>query len=185
MLVPDETEAGSAGTQPCRGIVWWAHRDDAGGRGSSLSRSSRNHIGSKDPDALKIPARRAEYSLAESALSPFQAEPTQGWKQMRRSPCADSSGRLAFRKRPCGFVVIPLSEVALVLSSRAAGPLPIHLSHGWYVVRRATSVTTHLRRPLDRVESSASSPQKISLGTEPRWVQQSARKKMPAPSVIR
>ena len=32
-------------------------------------------IGSKDPDALKIPARRAEYSLTESASSPVQAEP--------------------------------------------------------------------------------------------------------------
>ena len=29
------------------------------------------HIGSVDPVALKIPARRAEYSLAESAPSPF------------------------------------------------------------------------------------------------------------------
>jgi hypothetical protein len=37
----------------------------------------RDHIGSVDPHALKIPARRAEYSLAESALSPFHAEPTQ------------------------------------------------------------------------------------------------------------
>jgi len=35
-----------------------------------------NHIGSVDPHALKIPARRAECSLAESALSPFQTEPT-------------------------------------------------------------------------------------------------------------
>jgi hypothetical protein len=34
-------------------------------------------IGSVDPDALKIPARRAEYSLTESTLSPFQAEPAQ------------------------------------------------------------------------------------------------------------
>src|SRR5450759_3474701 len=25
---PGETEAGSAGTQPCRGITRWAHRDD-------------------------------------------------------------------------------------------------------------------------------------------------------------
>jgi hypothetical protein len=33
-------------------------------------------IGSVDPDALKIPARRAEYSLTDNALSPFQAEPT-------------------------------------------------------------------------------------------------------------
>ena len=37
----------------------------------------KTHIGSVDPDALKIPARRAECSLTESALSPFQAEPTQ------------------------------------------------------------------------------------------------------------
>jgi len=35
------------------------------------------NIGSVDPDALKIPARRAEYSLMESTLSPFQTEPTQ------------------------------------------------------------------------------------------------------------
>jgi len=35
----------------------------------------KDHIASVDPHALKIPARRAEYSLAESALSPFQAEP--------------------------------------------------------------------------------------------------------------
>ena len=34
-------------------------------------------IGSKDPHALKIPARRAEYSLTENVASPFQAEPRQ------------------------------------------------------------------------------------------------------------
>ena len=35
----------------------------------------RDRIGSIDPHALKIPARRAEHSLAESALPPFHAEP--------------------------------------------------------------------------------------------------------------
>jgi hypothetical protein len=49
-----------------------------------LSRSSKNHIGSVDPDALKIPARRAEYSLTESAVSPFQAEPRQYLKRVSR-----------------------------------------------------------------------------------------------------
>jgi hypothetical protein len=34
-------------------------------------------IGSLDPDALKIAARGVEYSLTESAFSPFQAELTQ------------------------------------------------------------------------------------------------------------
>jgi hypothetical protein len=52
MILPGETEAGSAGTQPYWG---WP----------------RGHI-----DALKTPARRAEYSLTENATSPFQAEPT-------------------------------------------------------------------------------------------------------------
>src|SRR5205807_7584499 len=36
MTLPGETEAGSAGMQPCRGIAWWAHRDDVA-RGSSPS----------------------------------------------------------------------------------------------------------------------------------------------------
>jgi hypothetical protein len=77
MALPGETEAGSAGAKPSRGIVWWAYRDDAGGRGSRLSRSSQNHIGSVDPDALNIAARSAEFALTEYAQSPFQAEPEQ------------------------------------------------------------------------------------------------------------
>ena len=28
MNLPGETEADFAGMQPCRGITWWAHRDD-------------------------------------------------------------------------------------------------------------------------------------------------------------
>ena len=56
---PDGRVCGSEGTR---------------GRGPNVTRDT---IGSKDPDALKIPARRAEYSLTESALSPFHAEPTQ------------------------------------------------------------------------------------------------------------
>ncbi len=78
MILPGETEAGSAGKQPCRGIVRRAHRDDERSAEASLLRFQKNHIGSVDPDALKIPARRAEYSLTESALSPFHVEPTQG-----------------------------------------------------------------------------------------------------------
>ena len=36
MILPGETEAGSAGMQPCRGIAWWAHRDDDRKRGNQL-----------------------------------------------------------------------------------------------------------------------------------------------------
>ena len=47
-----------------------------------LSRSSRKHIGSVDPYALKIPAPKgAEYSLTESDPSPFHAEPEQSEQQ--------------------------------------------------------------------------------------------------------
>jgi hypothetical protein len=48
-------------------------------------------IGSKAPHALKIPARRAEYSLAENAASPFQAEPRHNDKRASikgSPPCA-------------------------------------------------------------------------------------------------
>jgi len=76
MILPGETEAGTAGTQPCRGISRRAHRDDERGREDSFLRRPTS-IGSKDPHALKIPARRAEYSLTENVASPFQAEPRQ------------------------------------------------------------------------------------------------------------
>jgi hypothetical protein len=46
-------------------------------RGVLASALCKNHIGSVDPDAWKIPARKAEYSLTGNAITPFQAEPTQ------------------------------------------------------------------------------------------------------------
>ena len=48
MILPGETEAGTAGTQPCRGISRWAHRDDERGREDSFLRRPIS-IGSKDP----------------------------------------------------------------------------------------------------------------------------------------
>src|SRR5438874_13390763 len=69
MTLPGETEAGSAGRQPCRGIAWWAHRDDDRSAEAALLRSSQNHIGSVDPYALKIPARRAEFCSLRRALA--------------------------------------------------------------------------------------------------------------------
>ena len=83
MALPGETEAGSAGKQPCRGIARWAHRDDDHGRGSHLPRTSQNPIGSKDPDALKIPARRAASTLTRSARSPVPAEPAHTKEDLR------------------------------------------------------------------------------------------------------
>ncbi len=87
MTVPGETEASSAGKQLCRGIAWRVHRDDEKGAYEFHSAPIPNPIGSIDPDALKIPARRAEYSLAENAASPFSAEPE------HRQDTADSCNR--------------------------------------------------------------------------------------------
>src|ERR1035437_9705441 len=78
MTLPGETEAGSAGMQPCRGIAWWAHRDDVAGRGSSpFALYPKTHrIGR--PLCLENPRPEgAEYSLTESELSPLHAEPAQ------------------------------------------------------------------------------------------------------------
>ena len=73
MVLPGETEAGSAGKQPCRGIARRAHRDDDHGRGNEFLAPTLNPIGSKDPDALKIPARRAASSPpAERPALPFR-----------------------------------------------------------------------------------------------------------------
>ena len=92
MALPGETEAGFAGKQPCRGIARRAHRDDDHGRGGHLSRSSQSPIGSKDPDALKIPARRAASTLTRSARSPVPAEPVHVERQasLRCLRCQDS-----------------------------------------------------------------------------------------------
>jgi hypothetical protein len=80
MTLPGETEAGSAGMHPCRGITWWAHRDDERSAEASLLRSSRKPIGSVDPYALKIPARRAERFFTQDApKSPLTA--TEHWRR--------------------------------------------------------------------------------------------------------
>jgi len=75
MTLPGETEAGSAGMQPCRGITWWAHRDDVGRGGSPFAPFPKTHrIGR--PLCLENPRPEgAEYLLAESAPAPFHAEP--------------------------------------------------------------------------------------------------------------
>ena len=77
MALPGETEAGSAGKQPCPGIVRRAHRDDDHGRGNERLAPTLHPIGSKDPDALKIPARRAASTLTRSVRSPVLAEPAE------------------------------------------------------------------------------------------------------------
>jgi hypothetical protein len=59
-----QTEAGSAGKQPCRGITRWRLIEDDEREDAATRRSPHLHIGfDRSPHALKIPARRAEYPL--------------------------------------------------------------------------------------------------------------------------
>src|SRR5438445_13819788 len=97
MILPGETEAGSAGTQPCRGISRRAHRDDE--RGVRARSCAPNLHRIERPHALKIPARRAEYSLTENVASPFQAEPRQSFLICMRAPIISSdipSAKISF-----------------------------------------------------------------------------------------
>ena len=84
MVLSGETEAASAGKQPCRGIARRAHRDDDHGRGNEFLAPTLNPIGSKGPDALKIPAHRAACTLTRSARSPVPAEPAQDHRKNER-----------------------------------------------------------------------------------------------------
>ena len=43
MTLPSETDAGSAGMQPCRGIARWAHRDDVERGGSPFALFPKTH----------------------------------------------------------------------------------------------------------------------------------------------
>src|ERR1039457_1064129 len=55
MNLPGETEAGSAGTQPCRGIAWRAHRDDERSAEAKSPRSSKNPHRIGRPRCLENP----------------------------------------------------------------------------------------------------------------------------------
>ena len=116
MALPGETEAGSAGKQPCRGIARRAHRDDDHGRGSPLSRSSPNPIGSIDPDALKIPARRAASTLTPSARSPVPAEPAQD--SLRQGATQAAGAAPTLRYSPAGDSAPPLRLKAAGMTER-------------------------------------------------------------------
>lgn len=96
LSAPSEAEAGSAGTQPCRGIARWAHRhDEHGTRGFDFA--SRSNSSDDRPSCLKNPIRkcplpycsfsgssgalhvpRCRLYLTKDGFSPFHAEPRHG-----------------------------------------------------------------------------------------------------------
>ena len=74
MTMPGKTEAGSRGIEPCRGIAWWAHRDDAGRGSLPFALCPKHRI--ERPPCLENPRPAgAEYSLTENVRSPVHAEP--------------------------------------------------------------------------------------------------------------
>jgi len=61
MILPDETEAALRGRNHAEGYSGWLIEMMDGARRLRFCAPQKDHIGSVDPDALKIPARRAEY----------------------------------------------------------------------------------------------------------------------------
>jgi len=75
-MSPGETEAGSAGKQPCRGIARWKLIQTMRRVGGS-DPPARFLPSSEDrfPHALKIHAPRGNYSLTQTGFTPIPAEP--------------------------------------------------------------------------------------------------------------
>ena len=75
MILPGKTEAGPAGMQPCRGIAWSAHRDDASQRDNQSFALPFPHRIDR-PQCLENPRPKdGMLTLMENARSPFHAEP--------------------------------------------------------------------------------------------------------------
>jgi len=74
MILPGETEAGTAGTQPCRRDIPVGLIETMNGGVRARSCAAQPPSDRKTP-CLENPRRRAEYSLTENVASPFQAEP--------------------------------------------------------------------------------------------------------------
>jgi hypothetical protein len=120
MILPGETEAGSAGTQPCRGLAWWAYRNDEWQRRNLFLALLPNPHRIGRHNALKIPARKAEFSITENALSPFQAEPAHEGVAKSASSARAGSWVPAQRKeniKPALFTCILRTEMAQFLRS--------------------------------------------------------------------
>ena len=60
LILPGERGAGSAGTQPCRGVAWRDHGDDEWQHEAHFLALPQTSIGSVDRNALKIPAPTGE-----------------------------------------------------------------------------------------------------------------------------
>jgi hypothetical protein len=77
-MSPGETEAGSAGKQPRRGIARWKLIEADERRAASTAVLLHFLIGfDRFPHALKIHAPRANYSLTQTGITPIPAEPGQ------------------------------------------------------------------------------------------------------------
>jgi hypothetical protein len=75
MTLLGETEAGAAGMQPCRGIAWWAHRDDDWQCENQPLGLPHLHRFDR-PLCLENPRPKGGMlTLPENANFPFHAEP--------------------------------------------------------------------------------------------------------------
>ena len=123
LIAPGETEVGSAGKQPCRGITRWAHRDDEVGACEHCS-APPNHLSADliraiGPDALKILARGAKHlCLTKNGDSPFPAEPEHSPSHSLRSSGPPPSPARCFTRKDAGPYRLCYSECLSQYSGR-------------------------------------------------------------------
>jgi hypothetical protein len=147
LKVLDEAEAGSAGTQPRRGIIRWAHRhDEKRGRAAAASRPRRASAHRTiDPHALKNPgglgAGPQIKKRSEATLCAFEFRHATGRREGRSSSISDFkrqnfSCRLGFHE-DCrfGHPEMEMPQVAAWGGTRVINPLSVGANQ-WQQVRR-------------------------------------------------
>ena len=165
MAMPGETEAGSAGKQPCRGIARRAHRDDDHGRGNERLAPTLHPIGSIDPDALKIPARRAASTLTRSPRSPVPAEPAHLSPKMLSQLVDDFRSRIKTTHRQPRFATLTPREKE-ILKFLAEG-------------QSVKEIATHLNLSVKTVEAHKFNlMRKLDIHNKAQLVQYAIQKKI-------
>src|SRR5262249_15943664 len=114
MTLPGETEAGSAGMQPCRGIAWWAHRDDVERGCSPLALSPKTYRIGKPPCLENPNPTNGKHLLTVERPAPFHAEPEHENESSSVTPPQVQDRRL----KPAG--VLPRNAQAWMIGGLSA-----------------------------------------------------------------
>ncbi len=129
---------------------------------------TRDTIGSKDPDALKIPARRAEDYLTRDGSSPFPAEPrhdrfpedfmfrlsTEEAQSLRSHIVISNAGRGGRRYLPYVFSEHGVAMLSSVLKSKRALQMNILIIRAFVKLREILATHKDLAARMEKLETA-------------------------------